>query len=149
MSFEELRLSLKNGQTIVVTDTNGQRTKGKVRDVSTSPPSLAIVGPTPLTFPAGSIAEVRITDSLLNGALIGAGIGTGLAVWDYLIDPSEPGDGAVFAVAIDLGTAIGAGLDALVDGRRVLYRSGHQKRSLRIAPIHARNRRGGQVAVRF
>jgi len=148
-SFEELRLILKNGQTIVVTDANGQRTKGKVRDVSTSPPSLVIVAPAPLTFPAGSIAEIRTTDSLLNGALIGAGIGTGLAVWDYLIDPSEPGNGAIFAVAIGLGTAIGAGIDALIDGRRVLYRSGQQKRSLTIAPIHARDRRGVQVAVRF
>ena len=36
-SFEELRRILKNGQTIVVTDTTGQRIKGKVREVSTSP----------------------------------------------------------------------------------------------------------------
>ena len=148
-SFEELRRMLKNGQTIVVTDTSGQRTTGKVRDVSTSPPSLVIAVPGPRTFHADSVAEIRTTDRLLNGALIGAGVGTGLAVWDYLIDPSEPGNGAIFAVAIGLGTAIGAGIDALIDGRRVVYRPGGQKRSLAIAPIAARDRRGVQVAVRF
>ena len=148
-SFEELRAMLKNGQTIVVTDTTGQRTRGKVRDVSTSPPSLVIAVPTPRTFRAESIAEIRTTDRVMNGALIGASVGTGLAVWDYLIDPSEPGNGAIFAVAIGLGTAIGAGIDALIDGRRILYRASGPKGSLTIAPIAARGRRGVQVAVRF
>ena len=148
-SFEELRPMLRNGQTIVVTDTTGQRITGKVRDVSTSPPSLVIAVPAPRTFRAESIAEIRTTDRVINGALIGAGVGTGLAVWDYLIDPSEPGNGAIFAVAIGLGTAIGAGIDALIDRQRVLYRSGTQKGSLTIAPIAGRARRGIQVAVRF
>jgi len=137
-SLADLRQVLKNGQTIVVTDASGQRFKGKLRDVSTSPPSLVILTPGPRTFPEGSIAEIRTTDSVLNGALIGGAIGTGLAVWDYLIDPSEPGNGPIFAVAIGLGTAIGAGIDALIDGRRVT-----------IAPIGGRDRRGVQVSVRF
>ena len=148
-SFEELRRILKNGQTIVVTDTSGQRIKGKVRDVSTSPPSLEIAGPAPRTFQAAAVAEIRATDRVLNGALIGAGVGTGLALWDYLIDPSEPGNGIIFGVAIGLGTAIGAGIDALLDGRRVLYRPGGPKPSLTIAPISARDRRGVQVGIRF
>ena len=148
-SFEELRRILKNGQTIVVTDTAGQRITGKVREVSTSPPSLGIDGPQPRTFRADSVAEIRTTDRVLNGALIGAGVGTGLALWDYLIDPSEPGNGAIFAVAIGLGTAMGAGIDALIDRRRILYRSGGQKGRLTIAPIAARDRRGVHVTVRF
>jgi hypothetical protein len=148
-SFEELRPMLKNGQTIVVTDTTGQRITGKVRDVSTSPPSLVLAVPAPRTFRAESIAEIRTTDRVINGALIGAGVGTGLALWDYLIDPSEPGNGAIFAVAIGLGTAIGAGIDRLIDGRRILYRAGGQKGSLTIAPSAARDRQGVHVTVRF
>lgn len=39
-SFEELRQVLKKGQTVIVTDASGQRTKGKVADVS--PSSLVV-----------------------------------------------------------------------------------------------------------
>jgi hypothetical protein len=148
-SFEELRRILKHGHRIVVTDTTGQRVTGKVREVSTSPPSLVIAIPEPRTVRAEAIAEIRTVDCVINGALIGAGIGASLAVWDYLIDPSEPGNGAIFAVAIGLGTAVGAGIDALIDGRRVLYRSGAQKGRVTIAPIATRDRRGLQVVVRF
>ncbi|HEU4890002.1 MAG TPA: hypothetical protein VFT47_00535 [Vicinamibacterales bacterium] len=148
-SFDDLRAILKNGQTIVVTDIAGQRIKGKLRDVSSSPPSLVLAGPAPRTFLASSIAEVRKTEGVLNGALIGAGIGAGLALWDYLIDPSEPGNAAIFAVSMGLGTAIGAGIDALRDGGRVVYRSGMPKRSVTFVPIAQRSRRGVQVAVRF
>jgi hypothetical protein len=148
-SFDELRLRLKRGQTVVVTATSGERIKGKVGDVSGSPPSLAMLTPTPRTLAEGSVVEIRTTDSLWTGALVGGGIGAGLALWDYLIDPSEPDNGAIFVGAIAIGTAIGAGIDALIDGRRILYRSGPQKRSVTIAPIGARDRKGVQVSVRF
>ena len=60
------------------------------------------------TLPKSRIASVATAaDPVWNGALIGAGFGTGLAMWDYLIDPSEPGNAAIFTVAIGLGTAIG------------------------------------------
>ena len=147
-TFTELRAVLKSGQTIVVTDTTGQRIKGSVRDVSASPPALVIDTPARRTFAENAVAEIRATDSWLNGALIGGGIGGGLALWDYLIDPSEPDNGAIFAVAIGLGTAVVAGIDALIGGR-VLYRSGPQKRTVTIAPFAAAHRRGLQVLVRF
>ena len=89
-SFEELWQVLKKGQTVVVTDASGQRTKGKVADIS--PSSLVVFVPEARTFAEGTVKEIRAADPLSNGALIGAGIGTGLAMWDYLIDPSEPGN---------------------------------------------------------
>ena len=148
-SFEELRTILKEGRTIVVTDASGQQIKGKVRELSGSPPSLVIAAPGPRTFTEGAVTEIRTSDSLVNGALIGGSIGTGLAMWDYFIDPSEPGNGIIFTVAIGLGTAIGAGIDALRDGRRVLYRPAQPKRSLTIAPLAGRDRRGVQIRVLF
>ena len=148
-SFEELRQVLKEGQTIVVTDTNGQRTKAKVAHVSLSPPSLVVLVPEPRTFPDGTIAEIRAPDSLRNGALIGGGIGVGLATWDYFIDPSEPGNAAIFAAAIGVGTAIGIVSDALVAGGRVVYRSRQQTLELMISPLAARDRQGVLVSVRF
>lgn len=147
-SFDALRQVLKKGQTVVVTDANGRRTKGKVADVS--PSSVVVFTPEARTFTEDTVAEIRVTDPLSNGALIGAAIGTGFALWDYLIDPSEPGNAAVFAVGIGLGTALGAGIDALVNrGGTVLYASPRQTPHLMISPLLGRDRRGAQVSLRF
>ena len=147
-SFDQLRRVLNTGQTVIVTEATGQRTKGKVADVSSSPPSVMILVPQPRTFPESAVAEIRAVDSLRNGALIGSSVGLGLAVWDYLIDPSEPGNAAIFAVSIGFGVAIGMGVDALIKGK-VLYRSPRHKRGVTISPIAGRDRRGVLLSVRF
>jgi hypothetical protein len=149
-SFEELRQILKNGQMVVVTDASGHRTKGKVRDLSTTPTpgSVVLLVPDARTFAESAVSEIRAADSPATGALIGGGVGFGLALWDYLIDPSEPDNAAIFAVAIGLGAAIGLGIDALIDGK-VLYRPRQPRVSVGIAPLIARDRRGVAVSVRF
>jgi hypothetical protein len=147
-SFEELRQILKRDQTVVVTDANGQRTKGKVAEVS--PSSLVVLTPEARAFAEGTITEIRAADPLRNGTLIGAGIGTGLAMWDYLIDPSEPGNAVIFTAAIGLGAAIGAGIDALVNkGGKVLYASPRRKSALMFSPFLGKDRQGALVSVRF
>ena len=130
-----------------MTDTNGQRTKGKVTDVS--PSSLVLLLPEARVFPEPTVTEIRTTDPLSNGALIGAAVGTGLATWDYLIDPSEPGNAVVFSIAIGLGTAIGAGIDALVSSGGTLYASPGQTRRVTLAPISGKGRQGARLFVRF
>ena len=147
-SFEELRKVVKDGQTVIVVAANGERTKGRIAAVSFSPPALELLAPTPRTFLEPAVAEIRATDGLRNGALIGAGVGLGFALWDYLIDPSEPGNAIIFTVAIGAGAAIGAGIDALIGGR-VLYRSRQTGRRLTISPLATRSRQGLIVAVRF
>jgi len=147
-SFDELRQMLKPGQTVVVTDTAGRRTKGKLAEVSLSPPALRLLVPTGQTFDEQWVREVRSTDALTNGALIGGAIGLGLAIWDYLIDPSEPGNAAIFTVAIGAGTAIGAGIDAL-NGRRLLYRAPRQTRRVALIPLASKHRQGVLVGVMF
>jgi hypothetical protein len=147
-SFEELRQVLKKGQTVVVTDATGQRTKGKVADLS--PSSLVVLVPEARTFTEPTVSEIRVTDPVSNGALIGAAIGAGFATWDYLIDPSEPGNAVVFTVAIGLGTAVGAGIDALVNrGGKLLYTSPRPIRRVTISPAIGKDRQGALVSVRF
>ena len=148
-SFEELRQVLKPGQTVLVIDASGHRTRGRVAELPPSPSSLVLLAAKPRTFAEGTVTEIQATDSLLNGALIGGGIGMALATWDYLIDPSEPGNAAIFAVAIAGGTAIGVGIDRAIAGGRVLYRSRQQRHSLRISPFAHRNCQGVLVSVRF
>ena len=142
-SFEELQHSLRIGQKVVVIADDGQKTTGTVRDIS---PSSITVGTS--IFPETTVRELRRLDPLWNGALIGAAIGTGLATWDYAVDPSEPGNAAIFSVAIVLGSGIGAGIDALVKGK-ALYRSSPQKATVAVMPLSSKNRRGAIIAVRF
>jgi hypothetical protein len=147
-SFEELRQVLRKGQTVVVTDATGQRTKGKVTDVS--PSSLVVLTPAARTFTERTVSEIRVTDRVWNGALIGAAIGTGFAMWDYLIDPSEPGNAVVFTVGIGLGSAVGAGIDALVNrGGKLLYASPRPIPRVTISPVIGKNRQRALVSVRF
>ena len=147
-SFEELRQVLKKGQTVVVTDASGQQVRGKVGDLS--PSSLTVLIPEARTFGEGAVAEVRRPHSWKKGALIGAGVGAGLAIWDYSIDPSEPGNAAVTAVAVGLGTAIGAGIDALVGKEgKLLYRPRQRTFSLAISPLARRDRQGVLMSLRF
>ena len=147
-SFEELRQILKKGQTVVVTDASGQQTRGKVGDLS--PSSLTVLVPDARTFGESAIAEVRRPNSWKKGALIGAGVGAGFAIWDYSIDPSEPGNAAITAVAVGMGTAIGAGIDALVGkGGKILYRPRQRTFSLAISPRVRADRQGVLISLTF
>ena len=147
-SFEELERILRTGQTIEVVDAGGQRTRGKIADLAGA--SLVILVPATRTFTEADVVEIRAIDRLWNGALVGAAIGAGLATWDYLIDPSEPGNAAVYAIAIGLGTAIGAGIDTLVNrGGRRLYAAPPQRRTPLISLVLGNHRRAALVSVRF
>ena len=147
-TFEQLRQAITNGETVVVTDTAGRRTTGRVADVTADPPSLVILIPQRHTVPAETVAEIRRRDALWNGALVGAGVGAGLATWDYAIDPSEPGNGVVFAIAIGTGAAIGAGIDALTKGR-LLYRTAPSTARVSLAPLVTRRTQGLLLTARF
>jgi hypothetical protein len=127
---------------VVVIEDNGRKITGTVRDLS---PASITVGTSVLHETA--VRELRRSDRVWNGALIGAAIGTGLATWDYAIDPSEPGNAVVFTAAIGLGSAIGAGIDALAKGK-VLY-SSPQKATIAVLPLLGKTQRGARVAVRF
>ena len=148
---------LEAGQKIVVTLKTGETRTGEVRRVTADGVTIAVrsmTGPAQAreeTVPASQISKVLTAgDSIWNGALIGAGVGTGLAIWDYSIDPSEPGNAAIFAVAIGLGTAIGAGIDALINRRgTLLYMASREPAAVAVSPILGKDRHGVLVAVRF
>jgi hypothetical protein len=129
---------------VFVTDTSGRQTKGEVEAISVS--TLVIRTPETRTFTDGAITDVKITDSPWDGAFIGAGVGIGLAIWDYSIDPSEPGNAAIFAIGTGLGAAIGAGIDALrARPGRTVYRSP----SVAVSPMVGRGRQGLSITLHF
>jgi hypothetical protein len=144
-SFDELqRLLDTQEQEIVVIDSAGGRTRGTVAGVSASSLVLTLpqetAGPVVTRrFAVDDVVAIRAADLLVNGALVGAAVGAGLAMWDYLIDPSEPGNAVIFAVAIGVGTALGAAADALNHGGQVLYLSPDHQGSGAVLPSLAGN----------
>ena len=151
-SFEELRQVLKNGQTVVVTDAGGRRTKGQLADVS--PSSLVLFGPEARTFAEGTVKEIRGPDTLRSGMLAGLGVGAGAGLGMVAAMCADgPGCGPsvqVVGIAAGMGAAIGAGIDALLSNRgRVLYRSRRQTASLMISPLVAHRLHGVLASVRF
>jgi len=140
-SFDDLQHTLKVGQSVVLTD-DGGKARGTVEKLSTS--SITIGAH---TFSEATVREIKLRDPWWNGAVIGAAIGAGLAAWDYRIDPSEPGNAAVFTVAIGLGAAVGASIDALKGGK-VIYRSSRQTARVTVWPIVERGRQSLLVSFR-
>lgn len=149
-SFQNLRRTLKVGQTVRVTDTSGRQTKGKVAEVSASSLVISTGFQTPekRTFAQDAITEIRASDPWWNGMLIGAGIG--MSPLFFGVDPSEQTTRAyITTISVGLGAAIGAVLDALTGSREVLYVSPQQRSDLTLSPVLGKDRQGVLVSVRF
>jgi hypothetical protein len=156
-SFEELQRMLKPGQMVVIADDAGVETKGKVLDISAS--SLTILTPDQRTFPNSGVAQVRRTDSLWNGALIGAGVGGGAFGLGWLSCVYQDvgcdfwGDPGGFVTSW-LAPATGAIVGALMDrakGNEPIYRARSQpsRASFTMSPLLDKKKRGVSLAVRF
>lgn len=146
-SFDELQPVLAPGQLVVVTDDTGHTLKGRVESVSPSLLALSDASPGSAhrtwTFAEGAVREIRRTDSVLNGALIGLGAGAG-AFWVGLrIRCGSPldeecvvnGGWAILLGTVPVGAVLGAVVDSLV-GRELVYRSpsGSARASIGVSP---------------
>ena len=91
--------------------------------------------------------EVRQSDSPVNGALIGAG--TAVASGLFLCTRTEPWRncrddvGPMLRIGA-VGAATGIGIDALIRGRRTIYRAGRGA-SMRVAPVVGARRAGSST----
>ena len=112
-----------------VLDRSGAETTGRL--LGLNPDSLVLlVDGIERRFDMTSVTRIQKRDSLKNGTLIGAAVGTamGLVAAGITDCPSEdPGGGcggfrvAAFATSLGMYTGIGAGIDALVRGRTTIY----------------------------
>jgi hypothetical protein len=128
--------NLKAGQLVEIESHEGVQTIGKVSQATAS--ELHVVGESGGTRVArrADVLQVAVivegkSDSLRNGALIGALIGVGYAtgVLVYLAGGDDGQGGGSAAASVLAGAAIGGGIGALVDGARsrpvtqVIYRA--------------------------
>lgn len=157
-SFQELRLLVHPGDTVTVTDANGQTASGKITDLSSS--SLALtIDHRPREWRESEVARItqRRGDSLANGALIGLAIGAGgSAIAGAVWDANNVGDTAageyalVIAIYAGLGAAVGTGLDALIRKRQVIFEKGSASGvTVQIAPLLSPTRAAARLSVGF
>ena len=146
-SFEQLRVLVKPGDTVRVTDGAGEDVRGTITDLS--PSSLALrVGGTRRTFLETNITAIhqRRNDSLANGAKWGFIVGASLGVLGgiAIAREYENGGGGAFIPILGLvygsiGAGAGAGIDAMNPSEQPIYtRRGAPKLGVRprLAPGH-------------
>ena len=159
-SMDQLRVLVKPGDQIRVTDATGRETKGKIADLSGDTLALLVDGQR-REVRVGDISTIRQrrSDSLATGAKVGFGIGAGFGVLvavQVLSVYDEAGVGAVTAISLlygALGAGMGVGFDALVTREQVIYaapaRSAPTRAGVRIRPLLTHGRRGVAVSLGF
>lgn len=120
-----LETALVPGATVWITDAAGREHRVKIVGVSDGVVTAAD-GDETERFPILDVMKVRVrgSDSVINGALIGAGaaVATGLILcsltetWENCRDDAGP----MLRIAA-LGAGVGIGIDALVRGRHTVY----------------------------
>ena len=133
-SFDELEQRLKRGQEVIVTDADGDRTKGRITEMSSAGFTLSVADgfdERSRSFAAGTVASVRKTDPVWNGLLLG--LGAGLAATELWVYDQCGGRGSdrecevivslVGWTALGIGGAVGG---ALIDKfhNKLVYRAG-------------------------
>jgi hypothetical protein len=143
---------LTPGMTVWITDSSGHEQRVRIVGASGDAVTTSADGvPRRLTTNDIERVEVRRSDSLLNGALIGAG--TAIASGLFLCTRTEPWEncrddaGPMLRIGA-IGAGAGIALDALVRGRRTIY-GGDRGASVRVAPVLGRDVRGLRLSVQF
>ena len=148
-----LDTTLTPGRTVWITDAGGREEKTRIVGVSGDIVTTT-AGDDVRRLRTTDVVRVRVrhSDSLLNGALIGAGaaVASGLFLcrltepWENCRDDAGP----MFRIGA-LGAGVGIGIDALIRGRRTIYEAPQGSLRLHAAPIVARHMRGVQVSLSF
>jgi hypothetical protein len=159
-SLDQLRVLVKAGDTVSVTDATGRRVSGPITDVSKDTLILLVDG-NPFALSERDIATVRQrrADSLANGAKWGFGVGLGLGLLVGVaiaaeLDDSSSSSAAVIPVAGlaygGIGAGVGVGIDAMIRRTRVIYsRDGTQTARVRIVPVLSRQGAGVEGSILF
>ena len=156
-AFEELGQKVKPGQTLVMKDSAGQSISGKLVSISGS--EIVILRTRALRrdqeerFQAGSITRISRPDTMLEGALIGLGVGlagAGAIASTNEWNPDYGAEGAFMVYGALLG-GVGAGVGMAIDSafKTTIYDASKTKARVNIAPMVRGGRKGVLATVRF
>jgi uncharacterized membrane protein len=151
-------ISLRTGQHVWVTDTQGRETEGALV-VAAGDRLEVVTGTGRITFARPDISRLAISDSLANGTRIGAIVGgagmAGLLSFVAAVLCEEDCTGMVPAFLIGAGTGVGVGavsgalIDSLRDRPRIVFgtRAASSTRAVTIAPLLTREARGARLHI--
>jgi hypothetical protein len=159
-TFEVLSEILTPGVEVIVRDDTGAKTRGWVSAVSAE--ELVVFyearswfgrEPALRTFTMDSIGRIDAPDSPWNGALLGAAVGVGVAIWVYSAQSDDcnvpflcPGPGLAELSAMSIA-AIGGLIDRGIVDSPVYRRPGRPRAAL--MPIVGRSAMGASVRLRW
>lgn len=131
-SFAELPRVIQPGTNVFVEDDKGQRTKGKITELSDATLQLMTPGVSGrrVSFAPDQVRRVMKVDSRLNGFLIGAAAGVvpgvllGMGFKTYCSNEATscPAAPAILGTVVGLaGGGIGYAIDGAVNGQTLVY----------------------------
>jgi hypothetical protein len=155
-SIEQLRVLVRSGDNIRVTDTSGHEMKGKLDRLSPSSISIVVAGHT-RTLAESEILTIRrrkddrLSDGARKGFIGGAllGLAVGLQVRNV------GGGDALVAMATlfygGIGAGIGTGIDAMVTHDRIIYNARMRRTpaNVSVEPFVTPERKGVALSLRF
>jgi hypothetical protein len=163
VSFEELRTLVKAGDTLEIIETSGRKTSGELGGLSAVSLQLLVrqtdsngrpvfVQQTLLEHDVRLIRRKQ-RDSLLNGTLIGFGVGVSwmaLCAREGCYDNNGLNLPMVGLITGAAGAGIGAVIDAHHIKRTVVYQAPGQRTSaVQVSPFSGKSGTGIQLGVRF
>jgi small nuclear ribonucleoprotein (snRNP)-like protein len=139
-TLEALAFRLRVGDEVQVRTTSGEIVKGKIEDLDRE--AMRLRGRSLGIASEVERIDVRESDSVRNGALIGFGIGAGIVAL-ACATPESGCTAPLVAVGITFYGGAGAGLGALFDSMK------KSTRTVYVAPLVSGDRKGMLVSIRF
>ncbi|MEO7189498.1 MAG: hypothetical protein ABI051_00430 [Vicinamibacterales bacterium] len=153
-SFNQLRVLVRAGDTLVITDGRGRELRGQLNQLAATSLEL-LVGGTTQTLTEQDVRTIRQKrpDSLANGAKWGLGVGAAFGGLAGIALAGEIGAGQVPAVVLiygALGTAAGVGIDALRSSAEIIYsRPPTGSARVSVSPLMGPRGHGVRLSIRF
>ena len=156
-TLEQLTFKVKAGDTIYVTDQTGREMTASIAAISPSTLTVKTAG-TMHEFTTADVQRIRqrLPDSLWTGGLIGlaTGAGRGVAAASFSDECSPHVSGSCAGPVLwmaGIGAGVGIGIDALVQGRKVIYQAGARRPDVQVSvvPVITGKATGAGVIVRF
>lgn len=155
-TFDQLRMLVKPGDTVLVNDASGRGLRGRIVSLSSSSLRIDVNGILH-DFAQNDVRVIRQhrRDPLSNGATIGALIGAGFATAAIISfcrnDECGPG-AAVWIVGVyaAIGAGAGVGVDALIVREKTIFRAAQPGSArLRLEPLIRRGTKSLSVILSF
>jgi hypothetical protein len=144
-NLEELRLKVKAGDIVYVRDQTGREQRGQIAELTSSVLGVTVGGER-REFTDRSVLRIRQrkSDSLWTGGIIGAAVGGALGALAASVSEEcshNTGSAACAGPVLSLtavGLGVGVGIDALIQGRKVIYDAPQKQARLVVMPSMAR-----------